>query len=159
MRRLAALIACLLGLTVPAVSAQAQTAPPGNSGIDEYVETAPSASGGRSTRGESGGGGAPGAAATLPGDTRRALEAQGADGKRLAELLESEAANPRSSGAPRRSSAPLADGDGGDSAFEAIVQTATSGSSDGMGIVLPLILVGSLLLVLATALLRRRAAR
>lgn len=162
-RRLTLLLLCAGALLSAApAAAQQSTAPPGNAGIDEYVETVPGASGNRTPRerGRRGGG-------ILPAEARRALEREGADGERLAQLIQQTADAPARR-APRGerdrdgTPEPAAPGlrDGGESPLAAVVSAATgSGGPSGMGIVFPLLIAVSLLAVIAAVLVRKRTAR
>ncbi len=92
---------CALCLALPA-SAAAQNAPPGNSGVDQYLETVPDAGGDRTPRGGRGSegdrGGGQGsvegersgqAGLSLPPGTAGRLEAAGAEGAALERLVAS----------------------------------------------------------------------
>lgn len=138
-----------------AATAQQKTAPPGNAGIDEYVESVPAASGKRPTRNR-----ATPAGAALDAAQRRELEALGDDGRVLAETIEATGPSktelvPRSGERGSRL-APTGDGD---SPFTGVVEAVSGGSSGGMGILLPIILASTLALVMAVAVARRRATR
>ena len=112
MRRVAIALALLLALPASA-EASKTIAPPGNSGVGQYVETVPTAGGGRPTStvhpgggavghpggpgGTSSGGGAGGGSAITP-STQHALAAQGPAGVAAAALAEATAPQrPRSS--------------------------------------------------------------
>jgi hypothetical protein len=160
MPRILPIVLCAL-LALPAGAAAQSTAPPGNAGIDEYLETVPSGSGNKSVvpkRGSRDG---------LSPSTVKALEAQGADGKLAAELA--------ASTAPATSAKPSASGSGSggngsapgvklrdepaQSPITAVVDAVTGASGDGgMGLLLPILLIGTSAAVLAAALARRRAA-
>jgi hypothetical protein len=146
---------CLTALLVPATAvAQKTTAPPGNSGIGEYVETVPEATGGKAP--EKAGGG------SVPAAERQKLEALGADGKALADTIAATVPRrPRSNGSGGQAE-PIrrADADAGDSAASAVLHSVVGGgSSGGMGLLLPIILGATLALMLAAAFARRRTAR
>lgn len=157
MRRLTLLtILGALAALPPSASAQSSTAPPGNSGVAEYVETVPGATGNRSLRKPRGGENA------LTPAARRALEQLGKEGRATADALEATAPGAtRTTSKPAGNGSPAADlGGGGDSPLRAVVEAATGGgTSSGMGWVLPFILGATLALVTATALARRRATR
>ena len=87
MTRALSLLVALALLAVPsaAIAQQPQTnAPPGNSAIDEYLETVPGATGNRRPTPPGSGGGA----ATLPPAERARLERLGPDGKALADVVD-----------------------------------------------------------------------
>lgn len=166
MRRTIFALACAAAVVIPAqATAQSSTAPPGNAGIDEYVETVPAAGGNRSTRDRDAGGGAPGASAggggldsSLSVEARRELEAQGADGKALVQAIE--ATGPGGHARPD-ATGPVAPAlrDSSSSPLSAVVGAATGGgSSSALGPLLPIILALTVALMLAAALTRRRTA-
>src|SRR4051794_15121080 len=154
MRRIA-LLACCLGIlgTAPAL-AQQTVAPPGASGVDEYLETVPGAGGNRPT--SSTANGSPGSSShALSSAQRRALDRLGSDGRKAAALAQRTA--PAGAKAAKRSGAPLAPSGSGEPFGQTVVR-ALGGSGGGMGIVLPSFLVISLLALVAIGLRRRRAA-
>jgi hypothetical protein len=113
-------------------------APPGNSGVQEYVETLPDGTGGRSTNdvGHAQDLG-PRAGQVLGQSARRALEAQGSNGRRAATLADATG--------PKRG---LGDDHaaGGDSPLlGAVHRVAGTGGPGGMGLALPIIMLVSLL--------------
>jgi len=191
MRRFALGLIAILALPASA-AAKGHThtiAPPGDSGVQQYVETIPTARGGQPTssvhRGGSGsghsrgggggsgasGGGSGGGSAISP-STQRALDSQGADGRAAAAVLSATAptgAGSTTSGQGAGGSATSGGGStksgsnaggspgNGASPASAVFHTLTgSTSSGGLGSLLPIILVGSLLAVTALAVLRRR---
>src|SRR6476659_9167366 len=96
----ACLAAVALYLVLPASSALAATAPPGNSEVNQYAETLPGGGGentvnppgsgpggGRDGNGTQGQGGAP----VIPPQTQRQLEQLGPDGRAAAALAEANA--------------------------------------------------------------------
>lgn len=141
MRRLAIPLACLLLATLPAgASAQRGNAPPGNSGIDEYVESIPDAGGNRPTEGI----GSVEGASRLSRRSQRALAARGSVGTAAANLAGATAPE-------KRRLDPSEEGRSEDAASgpASAVRRAVTGSGEGgMGLVLPVILV---LTVLAAA--------
>jgi hypothetical protein len=161
-RSAAILAACALALLAPAAApAQETNAPPGNSGIDEYLETVPSASGNRPTGrivgGQPAGRGTPERAA-------RALRGRGRDGQALERLVR-ETAPPqarREGARGRRTGAAEPAGAGGDSPLRSVVRAVTGDDGGGgMGAALPAILLGALAAatgVVALRLVRRRSA-
>jgi hypothetical protein len=155
--------ACALALLAPAAAAPAQetNAPPGNSGIDEYLETVPSASGNRPTGRVVGG---PPARRALPERAARALRGRGRDGRALERLVR-ETAPPRAGPDRARRGRPGASepaGAGGDSPLRSVVRAVTGDDSGGgMGAALPAILLGALAAaagLVAIRLVRRRSA-
>ena len=155
-RRTAAITAALaLGAAAPAA---AQTiAPPGNSGVDQYMEVVPSAKG-PSTPGTQQG--------ALSSTAQRQLRSQGADGRRLAQIVKTtaparpatstssqskhKAAGPggRHSAADRAAPLPR-----GNSPLASVAKAIGDGSgSGGMGPVLPLLLIVSTTVLAAVAL-------
>jgi hypothetical protein len=150
----------LLSVLAPAAATAAThtNAPPGNSAIDEYLETVPDASGGarpRPPRAHAG--------ATLSPAQRSALQARGAEGEKLARVVDATAPPPAgapahgrastggsaSASAPPERAAPR-DTSAGRSPVAATLAAAT-GSDDGssLGALLPAILVVSLIGTLA----------
>jgi hypothetical protein len=159
------LAACALGLAIPAAAAAQETnAPPGNSAIDEYLETVPSASGNRPATGE-GGSHEAGNPSELPAVVAGALRDRGADGRAVADLV-------RSSRRVRRGDAPdqiagakprdpVAE-PRGDSPLTSVAHVVRGGGdAGGMGAALPAILLGSLAAlgaIIFVRLTRRRSA-
>ena len=172
---LAVLAALLLALPATAGAQGDKNAPPGNSAIDEYLETVPDASGNKPPRRPED----PAPAATaLPPEQRVALEKEGPDGKALADLVEAtappspapdpeHAAEKSGSGRPGAAATAAAANpnarailDAEDRAPSPLQATlaATVGANDGggLGIFFPIILVASLLGMVALAIRRRR---
>ncbi len=176
-RRPIALLTVLLSVVAPPVAAQAQAtqAPPGNAGVDEYLETVPGSKG----SGSAGGTGVapkltPGADRVIPKTTLSTLASKGEDGKAAAALAE--ATSPKSGEAPRQGaskssgspSAPAppaggqrpplpaaADGDG----LDAIGRVLAADSGDGgLGLLLPVGMIVVLAAAIGIVLLRRRSA-
>ena len=143
----------LLAFAWPAM-AQAQApqtnAPPGNSAVDEYLETVPGASGNQRPRTPAQGGGSGG---VLTPAQRARLERLGADGKTLADAVEATA--------PAKQTADdklELDGNGGSPARELLDAVAgDDGGGGGMGVILPAIMIAALLAAIMFVLLRRRA--
>jgi len=168
MRRVLLPLAVVLASAAPAaapVHAQQVNAPPGLSGVDEYLETVPGAGGAERPGGGSGPDGAPAEGeveaktdAAIPAETVRELGRRGEDGARVARLAATNApVEPSRSGrgAEDRGAVKgqaLRD-EGGSSAAGAIPAVLTG--STGAGLVFPLTLV-TLTLVLAVAAVRRR---
>jgi hypothetical protein len=152
-RLLSALVALVL-VAAPPTAATAQTpqtnAPPGNSAIDEYLETVPGATGdqrpGTPAAGAGGGG-------VLPPAERARLEKLGPDGKALADAVDATAPP-----AAKPGEKILSGSAEGGSPVSAVLEAVTgSDGGGGMGVLLPVILLASLLGVIALAVLRRRS--
>lgn len=156
--------ACLVLLAIPqAAAAQRTNAPPGWSGIDQYLETVPGA-GGNHPSGEvaprrGGGGQGP----PLSPSTRRGLSAQGEPGRAATRFAEQSAPRRRgTAGAAHR------EGDRGAGAerstsdhesvspLSALVRTVTGDDEQGLGIVLPILLAAVLIGAAGFRVLRRR---
>jgi len=142
----------VLALALPALTyAQApQTnAAPGNSAIDEYLETVPSAGGNVRPRSSQDG---PTAGALTPTQRER-LERLGPDGQKLADAVEATApsAASKQAGGPE-----LAEGVGRAPARE-LLGGVGGDDGEGMGLALPAILIVALLAAITVVLLRRRA--
>ncbi|MEA2156465.1 MAG: hypothetical protein QOE11_2605 [Solirubrobacteraceae bacterium] len=150
-RLLSALVALLL-LALPAAAMAApgsQTnAPPGNSAIDEYLETVPGATGNQRPR-------PPAAAGTAPRLTaaqRARLERLGPDGRAVAAVVESTA--PAHATLKPGTAVPSATGR---SPLGEVLGAAAGQGGGGMGALLPAILLASLLGVITLVVLRRRS--
>ena len=150
-----------LGLPAGAVAQSAQTnAPPGNSAIDEYLETVPGVGGNQQTKPPSGGGSSGSAGSggsTSPALTpaqRADLERLGTDGEALADVVDQ-----TSPGTPAQQPRvePVPEGKGRSPLVEA-VEVATGSGGGGMGALLPAILLAALLATIALVVLRRRSA-
>jgi hypothetical protein len=180
------MIALVAALAFPAAAAakgHSQTiAPPGVSGVQQYVETVPTAHGGQPTSsvhggagpGHPGGGGgitggggsgtsSGGSSGAVPSSTQRALAAQGADGRAAAALAAATApSNPHrgagtASGRGLSSSVSSVSRATSTSPVSAIFKALTgSSSSGGLGALLPIILIACLLGFSALAIVRRR---
>src|SRR5436190_23856200 len=151
-RALSALVALLL-LALPATALGQEpltNAPPGNSAIDEYLETVPGAAGDQRPRqpGSGGGGG------VLTPAERARLEQLGPDGKALADAVDATAPPPAKPGQTID-----IDGAEGHSPISAVLDAAAGqDGGGGMGFMLPVILLASLLGVIALVVLRHRSA-
>jgi hypothetical protein len=131
MLRLVLLLAVAL-FTFPAVAgAQHTTAPPGNSGVQEYVETVPSSDGDRPAVNPSGGG--------LSARERQQLEQAGTAGADAATVLDRTA--------PEKADSSGKGGANGSS---------TDSGKPGQGTVLPLLIAATLGIALGAAVARRR---
>jgi hypothetical protein len=145
-----ALLAIALALSLPASAAQAQSsnAPPGNSGIDQYLESVPSSSGNRPATGAGSGN-----SGALPPRTSRKLRQLGEDGVAVERLSATTRAK-----AKRRKLVAEGTGAAGRAPLPSVGR-AISGSADGgdgMGAALPVILVLTLVGGIAALVLRRR---
>jgi hypothetical protein len=143
-----ALAGCLLLLCAPA-RAQETLAPPGNSGVQQYLETVPGASGNQAVK--------RGKTPLLAPRVRRQLESRGSDGKKLEALVDSTAPRREQQvhNSPPRAAPHAAQR--GDSPLEGFGRSVTdSADAGGMGVVLPIVLGASTLLLALAALLRRR---
>jgi hypothetical protein len=157
----------------PAMAGHA--APPGNSGQQQYTESLPEAGGTRPTREFSGGGhhGSPGSGSgggagqsgtgggTPPSPTEAFGAAKahrfakaGPDGQAAARLAAAGAAT------PKKAAADVGAGAGSSSRIGQVVgQLTGTESSQGMGLLLPLIIVGTFALAVGFAVARRRPTR
>lgn len=147
-RAIAALVVLALALPALAHAQAPQTnAPPGNSAVDEYLETVPGATGNARPRPPQTG--TPG---VLSAAERARLERLGPDGRTLADAVEATA--------PARPAArdkPDLDATGGSPARELLDAVAGDDGGGGMGVVLPAVLIAALLAAITLVLLRRRA--
>ena len=175
MRRIA--IALAVALAAPSL-AQARVhkiAPPGNSGVGQYVETVPTADGGQPTNtvhpGGVGGSGGRGGTGRGPGatgggaiaaSTQRALAKQGPTGDATAALAAATAPSrtrpaARSGDARSTSSgSPSFAGQGSSPSTSVLKALAGSTSGGGLGPLLPIALIGSVLAAAVLTLVRRR---
>ena len=152
-RPLSALVALVLVLCCPG-AATAQTpqtnAPPGNSAIDEYLETVPGATGNQRPRQP----GSEGGAVLSPAERAR-LEKLGPDGKALADAVDATAPAPVNAKPGTTVDTGKVEGR---SPIAAVIDAAVGGDGGaGMGFMLPVILLASLLGVIALVVLRRRS--
>jgi hypothetical protein len=154
---LAFIIALAVGGTVatPAVAQDQIVAPPGNSAVDEYTEVVPGAAGDRPTSGTSGTS-AQSPDAVLGKENAQQLEQLGADGRAAAEVA--------AAGAPTKDKGKVL----GDSAAKGqsiaaqdgsgrvgSIASALAGDGGGMGLLFPLLLVGTLVAAVAVLGARR----
>jgi hypothetical protein len=159
-RAIVALVALALALPAASLAQAPQTnAPAGNAAIDEYLETVPGPSGNTRPRQS-----APNDGSGLTVAERARLEQAGTDGKMLADAVDATAPGRASDDRKRgeRESANRGTGEletDGRAPLGEVLGTVTGGDrGDGMGVVLPAILLGVLLAALLLVLLRRRAA-
>jgi len=164
-RRPITLLVCALALATPVTAWGQQTnAPPGNSGVDEYLESVPGATGDRPS-----GGIVNRKPQPLSARERQALRDAGSDAQALERVVgatKPEAAGTEQRRAGRTDSPAGGAGSEGESAqgrspLAAVVEAATGADDDGLGLLLPAILLGALLAALAVLvvrLTRRRSA-
>ncbi len=148
------LVSLVLVLPASAVAAKGTIAPPGNSGVSQYQENVPTAKGNQpsNTIGPGGSGGPGSSGGALSPSTVRGLDHQGSAGRNAAALAEATA--PRAARPVKKIF-----GDPGSSPVGSIVKALTGSSNGGgLGPLLPIILIASLLGAAALALLRRRRA-
>ncbi len=175
MRSLWLLFLCLVSLAAIPALANAQggsapdpqvNAPPGTSGIDEYLETVPGADGNRpaSPGGGSNGPGGPGrpggASSAVPPAVRAELE-RTAEGRKALALAETGASAQGSGGRNQSADSRTPEAQGevrGDGFLSGVARSLTGSDRGGMGFGLPLLLVGSALTIGLMAALRRRRA-
>jgi hypothetical protein len=178
-RRIA--IALVVALGVPA-SAQARVhtiAPPGNSGVGQYLETVPTAGGAQPSNtvhpvvgavsksgkppgagatgggvGATGGGSGSAGGGAISPSTQRSLAAHGPAGAAAAALARATAPVPARRPDPEASAA--ASGGGSSPAASVLKSLTGSTSGGGLGPLLPSLLVASVLGAAVLALLRRR---
>jgi len=172
MRRIAIALVVAFGAAGPAQARVHTIAPPGNSGVGQYLETVPTAGGaqpsntvhpsvgavggaGKPPGGSAGATGSPGAGA-ISSSTQRALAGQGPTGAAAAALARATAPAPTG---PAGHGATSAVSGGGASPAASVLKSLTGSSSgSGLGPLLPSLLIVSLLGAAVLALLRRRRA-
>lgn len=152
------------GVGVPRADAQKVNARPGLSGVDQYLETVPGATGAERPGGGNGPDGTPAPAAEVnsrarrivPAPTLRALARAGKDGEEVKRLAAANGPLPTRGTAASRPLTGSSLGDGSsDGPIRSVADTLTG--SSGAGIVFPLGLA-LVTIVLAVAGLRRRRA-
>jgi hypothetical protein len=166
---LAAMLA--LAAILPAAS-PAALVPPGNSAVNQYTETYPAAGGQAESDGD-GGGGSRSPAAALGSRNARRLQAQGADGRAAASLAAAtaparvgasgEGAAGGGAAAPGGSaatggpgSAKAGEPSGSSGLAEVLGQATGSSDSGGIGLLLPIVILATLVWSLAYLARRRR---
>ncbi len=155
---LVVVIGVLLGLAGTAQAAS--IAPPGNSAVDQYFESVPSAAGNQPPTG----GAAAGHPGTISAGTRSALASSGADGRAAAALAAAGA--PALTAPAATAPAAAAKTAGGAAPSPSIVaaptptgqlpRTTAAVASSGISPVLPIVLGAALLAAIAFAVVRRR---
>ena len=141
----------LIATPATALAQQPQTnAPPGNSAIDEYLETVPGASGNQRPR-------SPGAGPSggLTAAQRADLQRLGSDGRALADAVD--ATSPARE-VPRKSTPAPPDARSRSPLSEVFDATTGRDGGAGMGALLPAILLAALLGIVALVAVRRRSA-
>jgi hypothetical protein len=144
------------GLAVAAsaapAAAQQTIAPPGNAGVQQYLETVPSARGNTAPSGPAGARSHHDPA--VPSSVTTRLQQHGEEGRKLEALVAATGPSSRSKGI-RRSSRP--EPTPRSSAFHSAAAGLTAGSgSGGMGLLLPALLLGSAIVLGGIAVRRRR---
>jgi len=168
------LAACCAALVFPASAAAIHCAPPGVAGVDQYFEQIPASACNGSATGPGSGGGHHG---SLPAGTAAQLSKQGAVGQAISNLVSSTGQGSGShSGSSAaggtgtqhsKSSSHTAAGTGagagqsvssnGQNPVSGILHPVLTGSSSGgIGVLLPIIIIATLVLVLVTTVVRRR---
>src|SRR3954454_1404545 len=151
-RRLVVVLVCLGALMPAAAAGQGSVAPPGNSGIDEYLETVPAA----------GGNHRPGAGhGALSPAAKKALDALGANGRAAAAASDATAPVQAKGGSGQKTQLPDSEvkiREPSGSPFAALGRALT-GSNDqgGLGAWLPILLALTAAGFLAAAVVRRRS--
>jgi opacity protein-like surface antigen len=157
-----------LALAAPAAAQDKTVAPPGNSGVDEYLEVVPGAGGDTpASGGTSGTSQSQTPRSALGAKTATELSRLGADGRKAAELAAAGAPTDRKTARKRAKGRVLGEqaeqgkpitaaGGGG---RVGTIATALSGEGGGMGLLFPLLLGGTLVLALALVIGRRIARR
>jgi hypothetical protein len=146
--RLGSLAAIATFLLLPAATAHA-VVPPGNSAVNQYTETFPTARGAKATK-RSGKPKARSPREALGADNARKLAAEGPVGREVAEIVAATApggttAADRGSGADGNAAPAGPEGPEGSSGFREVVAQATGSSDSGrMGTLLPLLIVAAI---------------
>jgi hypothetical protein len=146
-------------LVFPAAASAIKCAPPGNSDIDQYFATVPGSVCNFPASGPGGG-----SHGSLPTGTRSQLSAQGPVGHAVERLVSGSNANasngtdknPRGQSSVNRSGAGAALTASGRGTVSGLFHPLLSGSSSGgVGLLLPIFLVGALVLAVGVVALRR----
>jgi len=181
MRALVVFVACLAALALPAGAAAASYTPPGNAGIQQYYDPLPSSGGDVAAPGSSNApaGTSTGQSGSLPAGLQHRLAAQGAAGAAVARLVAANAVtgsrttgrvsgrgsggkgsvgSSGQTGSSTGTLAPLPLTAAPRSGLSQFLDAAVTGTgAGGMGILLPLVLVGALGVVVGGTVRRRRA--
>jgi hypothetical protein len=154
MRASLLILALVLLSPVPAGAADTN-APPGNSGVDEYVEAIPGATGSRPAERL---GNSPSSPSSLGAETRRQLAALGSDGRAVAGLVAATAPKQakRPAATPSSGSSAKPSEDVGNVAVGRAAAKVATGSG-GLGLLLPVALIAIVAAGAASRLIRRRA--
>jgi hypothetical protein len=148
--RVLTLLVALLLFGTPAIATARQTnAPPGNSAIDEYLETVPEATGNGVPKPP----GAGAAATPLTPAQRARLQRLGPDGKTLANVIDGTSP---ARATPSKGTADALSAKGRSPIGGILDAGGGHDGGGGMGVVLPAILLVSLLGIVALVVLRRR---
>jgi hypothetical protein len=130
-------------LALPSVATARPLVPPGNSAVNQYTETFPTAGGAATTK-KRGKQRDRSPAKVLGADNARRLEAAGPQGREVAEVVAA-TAPPGVTGpdrAPRTGS--QGDGPGGSSGFREVIAQATGSTDSGeLGLLLPLLILAA----------------
>jgi hypothetical protein len=152
------LAACCVGLIFPASASAIKCAPPGNSQVDQYFATVPGSICNFPASGPAGGG----SHGSLPPGTSRQLSTQGSVGqavKRLVSRNNTNGSNGQSTNGKSsvnkgsRAGAPLS-GSGSGPVSGLLKPLSTGSSSGGVGVLLPIFLIGALVLGVGVVALR-----
>jgi hypothetical protein len=146
------LIATVALLAVPSAAAAQPLVPPGNSAVNQYTETFPTAKGAAKTK-KRGKQAHSSPAKVLGSDNARRLQAKGPVGREVAAVVAATAPPAsdvtQSGRAPRADSGagevePTGEGPSGSSGFGEVISRATGSSDSGdLGVVLPLLILGA----------------
>ena len=151
-RAITALVVLALALPALAHAQAPQTnAPPGNSAVDEYLETVPGATGNTRPRAPAQAGAG---ASVLSAAERARLERLGPDGKTLADAVEATAPATKKGTSAKPE---VLESTGRSPGRELLDAVGGNDGGGGMGLVLPGILIAALLAAITLVLLRRRA--
>lgn len=160
--------AAAVALALPAGSVAATCAPPGNSGVNQYVEVVPGVGCNHPTSGPGSGNGGHQTGGTLPSSTSRQLAASGGAGEAVQQLVASSGTGGASSGTSARrtrghgsaGSSPTVGRQinaSGRSPLSALLHPILTGAgAGGLGLILPVGLACILAFTVLVALLRRR---
>jgi hypothetical protein len=164
--------AAAVALALPAGAVAATCAPPGNSGVNQYVEVVPGVGCNHPTSGPGSGNGGHHTGGTLPSSTSRQLAASGGAGKAVQQLVSSSGTGSGTSTSTGKAAGHPKRGHGssggspsvgrqinasGRSPLSALLHPILTGAgADGLGLILPVGLACILAFMVLVALLRRR---